>query len=249
MAGEKKRLKILVMSVAEPKTYGTEGKTLMNFQGLLEGEAKDVQFTIFTKALMDYIKGQVKETIDAEVNIQKKDTEQGVRWNRTVNQIYVDGKPLVQKSGYGGGASITIDTKPIADAIVQGEAIRAMAQLINTGAFIDTDGNAHDLINLEEAKKFVALISSLATVSPTPTPVTPKESEPQSKQSPQPEVEDNPETPEPIQNIGDLFTRCMKIGVDRNDVMKMAGVDNPLDITKERYQEIFDLVLTAVTGK
>ncbi len=101
---------IEIVQLLEPKPYGTAGKELLRVMAknlsLQEGDAgfgKSWKYTVFNQALQDHIKPLqpgARFLADLEER-ERPDSQYGP--DRNIVQIYIDGKPVSQKQGGGGG--------------------------------------------------------------------------------------------------------------------------------------------------
>jgi len=101
---------IEIVQVLEAKGYGTAGKELLPVMAknlsLPEGDpghGKSWKYTVFNQSLQDHIKPlQPGARFLADIEERERpDSQYGP--DRNINQIYVDGKPVSQKQGFGGG--------------------------------------------------------------------------------------------------------------------------------------------------
>jgi len=246
---------IEIVQVLEPKGYGTAGKELLPVMAknlsLQEGDplvGKSLKYTVFNQALQDHIKPLepgARFLADLEER-DRPDSQYGP--DRNINQIYVDGKPVSQKQGFGGGGwkgrSLEDDLalERMKNRSIEGQSAMDQVGLVLTGKNpIENDdmGLDDETWNRILGKYWQAVEKSLDNFLAQPTktqaakattPTTAKADQrppggPQKAATPATVSKDQPPNPDPVKHVGDLLTRANKIGVNAAQVAEFLGVE------------------------
>ena len=247
---------IEIVQVLEPKGYGTAGKELLPVMAknlsLQEGDpghGKSLKYTVFTQALQDHIKAlQPGARFMADIEERERpDSQYGP--DRNINQIYIDGKPVSQKTGGGGGGgwkgrSLEDDLvlENVKRRSIEGQT--AIAQVGNV-LTCPTPVPGEDLGLDEESWKRVlgkywqAVEKSLDNFLAQPKAQGPASKPVQRAQDKQGKAttsaavsKDAKPTSDPIQHVGDLLTRAGKLKppVNPAEVATACGVTRPDEI-------------------
>ncbi len=259
----KQQLEIVKYEADVP--YGNQGKTLdrMNAKNLSLGEGdpligKALRYTIFIGELKTFLRGQgegARFLCDVEER-ERPDSEYGP--DRTVVQVYQDGKPVSTKTGGGGGGYRGRNLED--DLVLEGvkrrsiEGQTAIAQ-VGTVLTSPTPVPGEDLGIDEEGwtrilgKYWTAVEKGLDNYLADP-PITqakkPTDDKPLKRdQGPQDRQQAADKDAavskdalpvtgsEPVKHVGDLLTRATKLDppVTRSDFLEVLAINDPKEIT------------------
>jgi len=284
MATDKKifsKQQLEIVQVQELKSYSGGTKTLLPVMAknlsLAEGDpgfGKSWKYTVFNQDLQDHIKGLKvgdRRLCDIEEH-ERPDSEYGP--DRNIVQIYVEGKPVSQKKGGGGGYGKSpeiIRLEHELDLVLEGvkrqsiEGQTAIAQVGNVLACptpipgealgIDEEGWFRIL-----DKYWQAVERSLDVFLARPKvqePAPKREQRAQDKQgtAAKPAAVSKDTTPitDPIKHVGDLLTRSLKLKppVTRDELCVGVNVNDPKEIKdlEAAWKTAQELSASKVQGK
>jgi len=256
-----------IVQVQEPKSYSGGSKFLLPVMAknlsLQEGDpgrGKSWKYTVFNQALQDHIKPLEVGTrflCDIEER-ERPDSEYGP--DRNIVQIYVDGKPVSQKTGGGGGGwkGRSLEEDLVLEGVkrrsIEGQhmasqvgALLLCDRPLDKEKFLTFGENTGLGISEEDLKRIVgkywqAVEKGLDNYLAQPKPQEPAPKRDQRAQDTKQAAEktekvskDAPPTTDPIKHVGDLLTRAGKLKppVNPAEVATACGVT--------RTEEIKDL--------
>jgi len=244
-----------IVQVQEPKAYSGGAKFLLPVMAknlsLPEGDpgrGKSWKYTVFNQALQDHIKPLAvgaRFLCDIEER-ERPDSEYGP--DRNIVQIYVDGKPVSQKTGGGGGGyrGRSLEEDLILEGVkrrsIEGQTAIAQVGAVLTcptpipGEDLGIDKKAWDRII---GKYWQAVERSLDNFLAEPKVQEPASKRDQRAQDTQGKAgtsekvtKDAPPITDPIKHVGDLLTRSLKLTppISKNDLCVAVNVNDPKEI-------------------
>ena len=243
-----------IVQVQEPKSYSGGSKFLLPVMAknlsLMEGDAgrgKSWKYTVFNQALQDHIKGLAvgaRFLCDIEER-DRPDSEFGP--DRNIVQIYVDGKPVSQKGGGGGGfRGRSLEDDLVLEGVKR-RSIEGQTAIAQVGNFLTcpTPIPGEDL-GLDEGqwsrilgKYWQAVERGLDNYLAEPKTQVPAPKRDQRAQDTNSEGDkgqkvsnDKQPTTDPILHVGDLFSRAQKLKppVTRNELVAAMNVKEITEI-------------------
>ncbi len=263
-------------------SYGTVGKTLDRVQAknlsLQEGDplfGKSLRHTIFNGDLKAHLcKLEVGSRFLADVEERDRPDKPDYGPDRTIVQVYIDGKPISQKKGGGGyGKSpeivrleheLDLELEGVKRRSIEGQTAVAQVGTVLTcptpipgeDLGIDEDGWKRILGKYWQAVE-KGLDNYLTDPPKTQVAKPPQEKPPKAAQKPQ-DGQGKAEKPaavstdeEPIKHAGDLLTRALKLKppVTRDELMVALAVNDPKNITDLAAAWKTALEISASKGK
>jgi len=251
MATDKKifpKQQLEIVQVQDPKSYSGGTKTLLPVMAknlsLAEGDpgfGKSWKYTVFNQDLQDHIKGLKvgdRRLCDIEEH-ERPDSEYGP--DRNIVQIYVEGKPVSQKKGGGGGYGKSpemIRLEHELDLVLEGvkrRSIEGQTAIAQVGAVLSCPNPIPgEALGIDEEgwfrildKYWLAVERSLDVFLAEPKAQEPAPKRDQRAQDTQgkgskaaavvshdihnPPVEKKNPPPDPVKHVGDLLTRSLKL--------------------------------------
>jgi len=238
---------IEIVQVQDPKPYSGGAKFLLPVMAknlsLQEGDpgvGKSWKYTVFNQALQDHIKPlQPGARFLADIEERDRpDSEYGP--DRNIVQIYVDGKPVSQKTGGGGYRGRSLEDDLVLENVkrrsIEGQT--AIAQVGNVLACptpipgealgIDEEGWFRIL-----GKYWQAIERSLDNfLADPPKPVQKPQDKSQGTAPSEKVTKDTTPLTDPIKHVGDLLTRAknLKPPVARDELCVGLNINDPKEI-------------------
>ena len=245
-----------VAQAAAEKGYGTAGKTLvtLNAKNLSldekdPGRGKAWKYTVFNAELKEYIlKLEVGARFLCDIEERERpDSEYGP--DRNINQVYVDGKPVSQKAGGGGGGwkgrsledalvlegvkrrsiegqTMAAQVGAIVLAVVQGASMEGVG--IDVETFKRLEGKYWQVVE----KGLDNYLAQPKTQVPAPKPDQRAQDKSQAGSKTEKVSKDAPPVTDPIKHVGDLLTRSLKLKppVSKDELCVAVSVKDPSEI-------------------
>ena len=209
------RIKLKVLKVKEVEKIGEKQTPKLPILAKNE-EGQDYWYQCFQQPLFEIIQSSVDKIIECDVMTSVKSTERGEFTNRNIQQVYVNGQPVLQRQR-GGGFS-TEAAQILADAYLKATAIQEVGLIIQKKTSFEELNNEER----ELAKAYTEAIRSILS-NGKPAGRSISNGPPEKPTSNAEALEALLEEEGSIKHLGDLLSRANNLDKNRNDVKRIGA--------------------------
>ena len=236
---EKRRAKIKVLSVGEPKSF-EGGGTVLHFKAQEEGVTNALTFETWVTELFETIKASVDKVI--EVDVKEVPSKNGEFVNNRVGQVYINGQGVKQR---GGGGYKGDGDSPEKRASIEAQTSAIIIKDLWVGDKIPDDDDLVYKLKAYLSRK----IDQKVYTPPAPAPkASVKQADKDSAElwdGMQSESKDNGKRS--FENLGQFLTACLKeLGLDRTAVLANLTITKTSEIVD--YDKAWDTLKEYAKG-